>query len=62
VPPALNRENHRRYRSSPALTEYREFPGRPHLTLGVPGWEEVADAALDWALQHASDPRPTPGG
>jgi hypothetical protein len=29
-----------------------EFPGRPHLP-GAPGWEEVADYALDWALPKA---------
>jgi pimeloyl-ACP methyl ester carboxylesterase len=25
-------------------------PGRPHFP-GAPGWEEVADYALDWALR-----------
>jgi alpha-beta hydrolase superfamily lysophospholipase len=33
---------------------FKEFPGRPHFTLGVDGWEEVADDALHWAL------KPTP--
>lgn len=28
-------------------------PGRPHFTMGVPGWEEVADYALEWATQNA---------
>jgi hypothetical protein len=28
-------------------TEFREFLGRPHFP-GAPGWEEVADYALDW--------------
>ena len=45
-----NRENARRYRRSSALTAYREFPGRSHFTVGQPGWEEVADYALSWAL------------
>ena len=25
----------------------------PHLLPAWPGWEEVADYALDWALEHA---------
>jgi hypothetical protein len=28
------------------------FPGRPHYP-AAPGWEEVADQALDWLLEHA---------
>ncbi|GIJ67765.1 alpha/beta hydrolase [Virgisporangium ochraceum] len=50
IPAAVNRENARRYRRSSALTAYREFPGRSHFTVGQPGWEEVADYALAWAL------------
>jgi hypothetical protein len=36
-----------------SLTEFVEFPGRPHF-LGTPGWESVADYALAWAVEHAS--------
>jgi alpha-beta hydrolase superfamily lysophospholipase len=53
IPPAVNRENARRYRRSGALTAYLEFPGRSHFTVGQPGWEEVADYALSWALTPA---------
>ena len=35
--------------------EYKEFPDRPHFP-GVPGWEEVADYALTWAVEHAQTP------
>ena len=42
--------------ASSAITEYKEFPGRPHFP-GAPGWEEVADYALAWALEHAGDQR-----
>ncbi|TCM45716.1 alpha/beta hydrolase [Kribbella sp. VKM Ac-2568] len=52
VPPAMTKENYQRYKSN-AVTDYYEFPGRPHFTGGVPGWEEVADYALDWALKHS---------
>ena len=49
--------------------EYMEFEGRPHFP-GAPGWEEVADAAVDWAERHAgltvaehdARIRPTPTG
>lgn len=43
---------HRKYRRSTAITDYREFEGRPHLLIMTPGWEEIADVAIDWALNH----------
>lgn len=54
APPALNRENYRRYDRSSAITEYKEFPHRPHFTIGVPGWEAVADYALGWVTKHGT--------
>ena len=53
MPPSVNRSNAEHYHRSPALTEYHEFAGRDHWTCGAPGWEGVADDALDWALEHA---------
>jgi pimeloyl-ACP methyl ester carboxylesterase len=35
---------------STAVTAHTTFPGRDHYTCGEPGWETVADFALDWAL------------
>jgi pimeloyl-ACP methyl ester carboxylesterase len=35
-----------------SVTEFVEFPGRPHFP-GAPGWESVADYALTWAVEHA---------
>ena len=32
--------------------EYKVFPDRPHFP-GVPGWEDVADYALDWAVRES---------
>ena len=29
------------------------YPARCHWTCAEPGWEEVADYALDWALRYA---------
>jgi hypothetical protein len=37
---------------SPALTEIYEFPDRSHFTGVEPGWEQVADYALQWATSH----------
>jgi pimeloyl-ACP methyl ester carboxylesterase len=34
------------------VTAMLTFPGRPHYP-AAPGWEEVADQALDWLLEHA---------
>lgn len=54
MPSSLNRQNFRRYRKSPSLTEFKEFPGRTHYSvIGGPGWEEVADYALAWAIRAA---------
>lgn len=52
IPPKASRHNAEKYRGSRATTEFREFAGRPHFP-GAPGWEEVADYALDWAVEHA---------
>lgn len=53
MPPAVNKSNAKHWRRSPAVTEYYEFAGRDHWTCGAPGWEAVADHALEWALTHA---------
>lgn len=53
MPPAVNKSNAKHYDKSPAVTEYHELPGRDHWTCGAPGWEAVADHALDWALAYA---------
>jgi alpha-beta hydrolase superfamily lysophospholipase len=51
MPAAVNRSNCEHYTSA-AHTDYREFAGRSHWTCGQPGWEEVADYALDWCNEH----------
>jgi pimeloyl-ACP methyl ester carboxylesterase len=53
-PPAVNRATAKLQRKSEAITDFKEFPGRSHYILGQPGWEEVADYALSWAMEHAS--------
>jgi pimeloyl-ACP methyl ester carboxylesterase len=51
VPPKPIRHNASKYKAG--TVAYTEFPGRPHFP-GAPGWEEVADYALSWAVEHAA--------
>ena len=48
------RSNFKLIAQSPSITAFKEFPGRPHFTGVVEGWEEVADYALDWALNPSA--------
>jgi pimeloyl-ACP methyl ester carboxylesterase len=56
VPAAVDRQTAKRQGKSDATTEFKEFPGRSHFTIGQEGWEEIADYALDWAAEHAQMP------
>ncbi len=51
MPPSIQQSNAKHYKSD-TITEVKEFEG-PHLLPAWPGWEQVADYALDWALEHA---------
>jgi len=53
VPAAVDASTAKHYRKSSAITDYKEFAGRSHFTIGQPGWEKVADYALNWAVEHA---------
>ena len=54
MPASVNKSNYKHYRKkSAAVTEYHEFEDRDHWTCAAPGWEEVADLALSWAVVHA---------
>ena len=59
VPPKPIRHNASKYKAG--TVAYTEFPGRPHFP-GAPGWEEVADYALSWAVEHARAGRQAEGG
>jgi pimeloyl-ACP methyl ester carboxylesterase len=50
VTPGYTRSNFHLISQSPGISAFKEFPGRPHFTGAVEGWEAVADYALDWAL------------
>jgi pimeloyl-ACP methyl ester carboxylesterase len=58
MPPAVNKSNQEHYNDA-VVTEYKEFPNRSHWICGETGWEEVADYALSWALQHAAGTKST---
>jgi pimeloyl-ACP methyl ester carboxylesterase len=55
IPAKVDEAQARKYRKSKAVTDFREFPGRAHFTLGQEGWEEVADYALEWAMAHVRE-------
>jgi pimeloyl-ACP methyl ester carboxylesterase len=54
MPPKIQRSNAKHYNSA-VVTEVKGFDG-PHLLPAAPGWQAVADYALDWALAHARQP------
>src|SRR3954447_25312223 len=58
MPPSLQRSNAKHYKSN-TITEVKEFEG-PHLLPAWPGWEDVADYALEWAERHAGQAAPAP--
>ena len=60
MPPSVNKSNAKHYKSN-TITEVHEFPGRSHWTCAEPGWEAVADHALEWAVRHAGARRRGPG-
>jgi hypothetical protein len=37
-------------------TELKTHNGRTHFMAGLDGWEEIADEALNWALEHQRAP------
>ncbi|QEI09012.1 alpha/beta hydrolase [Pigmentiphaga aceris] len=42
----------RQHRRSVAVSAMRLYAGRSHLLITEPGWEEIADACIDWANQQ----------
>jgi pimeloyl-ACP methyl ester carboxylesterase len=54
MPPKIQRSNAKHYKSN-TVTEVQEFEG-PHLLPAAPNWEQVADTALAWAVEHAAAP------
>jgi pimeloyl-ACP methyl ester carboxylesterase len=53
MPAAVNESNMKKYHGVGTVTEFKVYPERSHFTAGQPGWQEVADYALEWATTHA---------
>jgi alpha-beta hydrolase superfamily lysophospholipase len=56
VPASISRSAFKLQSKSRAKTELKDYPNRSHYIVGEPGWEEVADHALDWAEQNVNRP------
>ncbi|WP_433781214.1 alpha/beta hydrolase [Actinomycetospora sp. CA-101289] len=56
MPPKIQWSNAAHYRGEDTITEVVEFGGKPHLLPAAPGWEEIADYVLAWAVRHATAP------
>jgi pimeloyl-ACP methyl ester carboxylesterase len=52
MPAKIQRSNADHYKSA-TVTEVKVYEGRSHLMPAEPGWEQIADDALEWALAHA---------
>jgi pimeloyl-ACP methyl ester carboxylesterase len=57
-PLSLNRKILKLQGKAASATQLKEYTGRTHFMAGMDGWEEIADHALNWALEHAAA-RPT---
>jgi pimeloyl-ACP methyl ester carboxylesterase len=58
--PSMMAAFHDRLSRSGSRTDLTICPGRSHWTCQELGWEQVADHALDWAIQNAADLRRLP--
>jgi pimeloyl-ACP methyl ester carboxylesterase len=61
MPPSIQRSNAKHYKARGTVTEVTEFDG-PHLLPARDGWEEIADHALAWAIEHARASTSAPSG
>ncbi|MCG8312133.1 MAG: alpha/beta hydrolase [Pseudomonadales bacterium] len=55
IPASLNYFNFKKYRKTPAITDYRQFSERNHWTILQPGWVHVADYAAQWITINRHD-------
>lgn len=55
IPASLNKKNYKKYiRKQPegSITDYKEFPGRNHLSMSQDTWKEDAEYILQWINSH----------
>ena len=50
---SMTKAIYNKQKRAPSATEFKLYPDRSHWTCLDKGWEEVADYALNWALDHA---------
>ncbi len=48
IPASLNRANFEKYKRSPSIIDFKEFPGRTHFIIGQENWQEVAGYTAAW--------------
>jgi non-heme chloroperoxidase len=53
VPASVTKAAFKIQRKAASPTEVKEYPERSHWTVGLDGWERVADDALEWATANA---------
>jgi pimeloyl-ACP methyl ester carboxylesterase len=53
IAPSMVQATYHKQRQAPSTTAFKSFPGRSHFLIAEPGWEEVADYAIEWATAHA---------
>jgi len=54
--PMMVEATYRRHAKSHAQTDLKVFPGRAHLLIAMPGWEQVADYVINWARETEGEP------
>jgi pimeloyl-ACP methyl ester carboxylesterase len=58
VPSSVSKAAAKLLGRSRAVVDYKQYAGRPHFPT-APGWEAVADYALEWANRHTDAPAKT---
>lgn len=52
MPPSVQASN-AKHCTSKVVTDVKVYEGRAHRLPAEPGWQEIADYVLGWALDHA---------
>lgn len=55
-PVSLNEKLYKLQNQASSPTELKTHQGRTHFMAGMDGWEDIADEALNWALEHQRAP------
>jgi pimeloyl-ACP methyl ester carboxylesterase len=53
MPASVQASNAKHYKADGLVTEHEVYEGRDHAMVAATGWEEIADRALEWCLEHA---------